>query len=65
MSQANQNDPVWTLTQCAEFLRVKEARAKRLLISAQIRPVHTLSGVSYRAAEVHELRAQINAGWKD
>lgn len=64
MSEINQHDPVWPLAQCAEYLRVREPRAKRLLISAQIRPVHTRSGDSYRAEEVHELRAQINAGWK-
>lgn len=62
MSEINQHDPVWSLAQCAEYLRVKEPRAKRLLISAQVRPVRTRSGDSYRAAEVHELRSQLNSG---
>lgn len=61
MSQANQHDPVWTLAQCAEHLRVKGSRVQRLLASAQIRPVRTPSGTGYRAAEVQELRTQIGA----
>lgn len=64
MTEINRNDPVWTLAQCAEHLKVKEQRAKHLLLSAQIRPAHALSGTAYRAAEVRELRDQINAGGK-